>query len=98
MTGLILYPISSAIACRLEGLERPRARDHLRHAFASYLAVSLFMLALWPRRATDGGALGFAVAALLAAAGVIGIVINAASLASRSLRNSNASATRSEIA
>jgi len=90
----ILHPVATVVACRVEQLEQPGLRDHLRHASVSYLLAASFLLFAWPGRGMHGGSLGFAVGALLGAAGLMGIVTNASSLVGWRLRRARAAVER----
>jgi cytochrome bd-type quinol oxidase subunit 2 len=83
--GGLIFPLATVLACRVERLRAPRRSDHFRQCSLLYAAFVLGGLALAADR--DGsGSLGFAISAVAVAAGLVGVIANALTLAARASR------------
>jgi hypothetical protein len=83
--GGLVFPLATVLACRVERVLVPRVNDHFRQSSLLYAASVLGGLVLLAAR--DGsGSLGFAIGALAVAAGLVGALANALTLAARAHR------------
>ena len=83
--GGLVFPLATVVACRVERVRAPRASDHLRQCSLLYAAFVLGGITLAAGR--DGsGSLGFAIGTVAVAAGLVGVIANALTLAARASR------------
>jgi peptidoglycan/LPS O-acetylase OafA/YrhL len=79
LIGGLVFPVATILACRMEGLRKPRRTDHFRQCSLLYAVVVLGTLTL--ATASEGrGSLGYAIGAIAVAAALLGVLANAVTL------------------